>query len=575
MKVHTRSLLIIGMTVFIVFLAMVFIALVLVLPYYTQLEEKESFINLEHVKDQIEFGKENLGDIARDWAVGDDIYGFMADRDPGYIKNDMDSYSVYKDLHVDGALYYDIAGNYFDGRWFNQRNTTLEEVPPVLQDYFFRHAVLLNSLSSNTTTTGFILLPDGPSLIAMHQILPGSGNGPPRGTLVILRRYDDEQVTNLRDRAFIPVNLIPINENLLKNDPVVLQLTGTNVPDHFSRIYNSSAIMSSTIIPDLNGKPALLLEVTTQRSIYEQALSTVLLRLVAFLIIAVFSVVFIGLLMRKYIVTPLTDLDSRLKEIGQKRNLSERLPVSGDDEIASLKRSLNAMLAELEETQVKLAEANRKANLYLEIYLDVLTYEIRNALFSLRGFTSVLNKTIGENEKRYTLRMAGIIEKSDAIIRNIEIISKIYKHPPEQKPVNLGEVVTKEIHANPGVTIHTRNCNIMVLADEMLPVVFRNLLSNSIKFGGTGVEIEINTDDQPDGMVLVSLTDTGTGISDETKPIIFDRFMQDSDKRSSYGLGLYIAKMLVEAYGGRIWADDRVKGHPKSGAAIRFTLKKG
>jgi signal transduction histidine kinase len=81
--------------------------------------------------------------------------------------------------------------------------------------------------------------------------------------------------------------------------------------------------------------------------------------------------------------------------------------------------------------------------------------------------------------------------------------------------------------------------------------------------------------DQPEEMVLVSVIDTGRGIPDDMKPNIFDRFMQDSDKRSSYGLGLHIVKMLIGAYGGRIWADDRVSGHPEQGAAIRFTMKKG
>jgi signal transduction histidine kinase len=76
-------------------------------------------------------------------------------------------------------------------------------------------------------------------------------------------------------------------------------------------------------------------------------------------------------------------------------------------------------------------------------------------------------------------------------------------------------------------------------------------------------------------MVEVAVTDTGPGIPDITKSTIFDRFMQNSSTRSSYGLGLHIAKMLVEAYGGRIWADDRVPGHPEQGAVIRFTLKKG
>ncbi len=57
------------------------------------------------------------------------------------------------------------------------------------------------------------------------------------------------------------------------------------------------------------------------------------------------------------------------------------------------------------------------------------------------------------------------------------------------------------------------------------------------------------------------------------KPGIFDRFSTDTKTRSSYGLGLHIVKMLVEGYGGRVWADDRIQGTPSSGVAIRFTLR--
>ena len=240
------------------------------------------------------------------------------------------------------------------------------------------------------------------------------------------------------------------------------------------------------------------------------------------------------------------------------------------------------MLQELQDSQtqltqqgVQLAEANRKANLYLDIYLDVLTYEIMNAFFSLNGYPDILKDRVGEKEKGYTLRMIETLKKSRYVIQNIETISTVYKHPPEQKPVNLKDVVTKEIKVHTGTSIRCINCDVVVLADEMLHVVFHNLFSNSIKSGGVAVVIEVSVDEQPNGVLQVSVSDTGMGIPDEMKPGIFDRFMQDSHKRSSYGLGLHIVKMLIEAYGGRIWADDRVTGQPEQGAVIRFTLKKG
>ena len=362
----------------------------------------------------------------------------------------------------------------------------------------------------------------------------------------------------------------------------MLQLTAPGAPDTASRVHDSSTLQSNKIVYDIENKPVALLKVTTQRDIYQQANATVTFFIVAFMMIAIIFGAVTELLLRRYIVTPLADLDFAMKVIGKKRDLSERLPVSGDDEIASLKNSLNTMLQELQDSQTQLAqqreqlaEANRKANIYLDIYLDVLTYEIMNAIFSLRGYAEILKNSVGEKEKGYTLHMIETLGKGQSVIRNIETISKIYKNPPEQKSTWLNAVVTEEIRDNEGITIRCRNCEVRVLADEMLQVVFQNLISNSIKSGGEAVIIEVEVEDLLDGMLRVSVSDTGTGIPDGIKPGIFDRFMLGSEKRSSYGLGLHIAKMLIEAYGGRIWADDRVQGHPEQGAAIRFTLKKG
>jgi signal transduction histidine kinase len=301
----------------------------------------------------------------------------------------------------------------------------------------------------------------------------------------------------------------------------------------------------------------------------------------AFLIVGVFYVLIIEVLLRRYIIEPLMDLDSAMIKVGNKRDLSEHLAINGDDEIASLKTSFNRMLQELAVSQntlamqsEQLAEANRKANMYLDIYLDVVTYELLNAINSLDGYADLIKTRGGDKEKDYAERILRILDKNRAVIRNIETISTIYKHPPIQERINLESVVDSVIREYGNTTSPCEGCRVTVLADAKLGVVFHNIISNSIRFGGPAVMITISARDQSDGMVEVSVTDAGPGIPDAMKPTIFDRFMQNSSTRSSYGLGLHITKMLIEAYGGRIWADDRVQGHPEQGAAIRFTLKK-
>jgi signal transduction histidine kinase len=98
--------------------------------------------------------------------------------------------------------------------------------------------------------------------------------------------------------------------------------------------------------------------------------------------------------------------------------------------------------------------------------------------------------------------------------------------------------------------------------------VFGNLIGNAIKFSPAGSSISISAEER-EGQVQFSVSDAGPGIEPEYLSRVFDRYWQEkrTDRRGS-GLGLYIAKGIVEAHGGRIWIDSA----PGQGTAIHFTL---
>jgi signal transduction histidine kinase len=112
-----------------------------------------------------------------------------------------------------------------------------------------------------------------------------------------------------------------------------------------------------------------------------------------------------------------------------------------------------------------------------------------------------------------------------------------------------------------------------VAADYLLAEVFANLIGNSLKFGGPDVAVTVRVAEFGDD-VEVAVEDTGPGIPDRLKPLIFNRFQRGETKTSGKGLGLYLSRMLVDRYGGAIWVQDRVADHPEKGAAIRFRLRK-
>jgi signal transduction histidine kinase len=111
-----------------------------------------------------------------------------------------------------------------------------------------------------------------------------------------------------------------------------------------------------------------------------------------------------------------------------------------------------------------------------------------------------------------------------------------------------------------------RKASVMIEGDkERIVQVISNLLSNAIKFTEAG-EIVVLLD-QKDGQMIVSVRDRGSGISPEIYPSLFTKFVTKSEKGT--GLGLFISKSIVEAHGGKIWAENNRDGR---GATFTFTL---
>jgi signal transduction histidine kinase len=110
----------------------------------------------------------------------------------------------------------------------------------------------------------------------------------------------------------------------------------------------------------------------------------------------------------------------------------------------------------------------------------------------------------------------------------------------------------------------------VILADETrLEQALSNLVSNSLKYAPKG-EIKISGDVKP-GQVVVCVSDEGPGIDAKDLPHIFDRFYRSTSAvkhTKGAGLGLYLTRAIIEAHGGRIWAESAIE----NGAKICFSI---
>jgi signal transduction histidine kinase len=238
---------------------------------------------------------------------------------------------------------------------------------------------------------------------------------------------------------------------------------------------------------------------------------------------------------------------------------------------------------ELNESNNKLNVANeelKKHERAQKDFINMAAHELRNPIQPLLSTCYLLRSGTGDSNKNNDLLDIAIrsIERLQRLAEDILDVTRIESNTLKirKERFNLDELITniieeyrkniqetKEIKLN----YHSKNKGLVVNGDKTrLGQVLSNLLSNSLKFTKQGY-ISVDTEIK-DGYVVVTVSDTGTGIDKEILPKLFSKFSTRSI--TGTGLGLFISKSIVEAHGGKIWAEKNSSKEP--GATFRFTL---
>ncbi|OPY28772.1 MAG: sensory histidine kinase AtoS [Methanocella sp. PtaU1.Bin125] len=222
----------------------------------------------------------------------------------------------------------------------------------------------------------------------------------------------------------------------------------------------------------------------------------------------------------------------------------------------------------------------REAKAQSELYLDLMGHDINNMHQIALGYLELardLHPEAGQTE--LLNKPIEVLHRSTQLIHNVRKLQKLKEGVFRTQEVDLCQLladVQREFGAVPhkAISLNLSGCeHCRVRANELLHDVFANLVNNAIKHTGDKADIVIDLDvvtENDDHVCRVTVEDNGPGIPDDFKLKIFNRMLKGSDKAKGMGLGLYLVKSLVDSYGGRVWAEDRVPGDYTQGA--RFVV---
>ena len=278
----------------------------------------------------------------------------------------------------------------------------------------------------------------------------------------------------------------------------------------------------------------------------------------------------VGWFLARKALNPVAELTSMARRIGAE-NLNERIEVDSGDEIGNLAVTINEMIARLEGSFKQIKQFTGDASHELKTPLTILKGEMEIALRS-KGDEEVMRETIESSLEE--------IDRMSYIVRNLLDLTKIEAEREEgpRSEVHLDTVLTERFEhfkrsaLDSGVDLAIlKNVDAVVSGDPVrIGQLLYNLIDNAIKYTHRGGHVELSVE-RDGGEAVVKVRDTGTGISREDLPYIFDRFYRVDKARTrdvgGAGLGLSICKEIAESYGGSI----SVESEP--GAGSLFTVR--
>lgn len=347
-----------------------------------------------HVRDHVQQAQRalqntlnSLDAITYDWAAWDDTYAFVQDRDPAYVESNMVD-STFTGLGIHLMCILDTEGRVVFGKAVDLEEEVEVPLPEGLWKHLTPGSPLLHHPDTGSHLAGILLLPEGPMLVASRPILTSDDEGPIRGTFIMGRFLDEDYLgelgqlvgfsltVHLVDGAELPGEVAEAIAALEAERPgavAVVPLSGNTVAGY-------------ALLEDVYDDPALCLQVDLPRDIYRQSIQALRYTIAS---LAVAGLILTGValyLVERMALVPLTLLSAEVARLETQPNLSARLRVRGEDELARLGHAFNRALGALEERESQYQDLVERANDGIAIVQEGLLQHVNPRLASMLGY---------------------------------------------------------------------------------------------------------------------------------------------------------------------------------------------
>jgi signal transduction histidine kinase len=224
----------------------------------------------------------------------------------------------------------------------------------------------------------------------------------------------------------------------------------------------------------------------------------------------------------------------------------------------------------------------RRANDFRQEFIGIASHELRTPLGIILGYVTLLKEEADERVASFANSIFKATLQLRSLVEEMTIMNLLYTGATELKltPTRIQDLLEAtcdsllemaEVH-KVDINLNAPSLSFWVNADLRLKTAFVNIINNAIRFSPEGGQIAISFV-MTDETIRVDIRDNGAGIAPEEIERIFDQFYQVEEhltrQHGGLGLGLAIARAIVELHGGSVWAESEGLGH---GSTFRVLL---
>lgn len=285
----------------------------------------------------------------------------------------------------------------------------------------------------------------------------------------------------------------------------------------------------------------------------------------------------LGLFVADRVISPLNALSNAIDDLTAEA-VGAPLPQSSFAEVQRMSRLFGAMRQRLAVRTAELESALSSAREAIQVrdeFMSIAAHELKTPVTAVRGHAQLLVKHLRSRDEPDRKRLSNSLERIDSqtrklarLIEQLLDVARLERGTLRIEPheVDLRRVVTEVLLDNPQrdrIVAHLPDVPLIVNADEgRLEQVLANLVDNALKFSPEGGDVQIELRAPTRDTARLTVCDKGLGIPPEHSARVFERFHQAhaESHRSGFGLGLYIAKQIVDLHAGSIHVDSSTSG---------------